>query len=607
MATQQGNDATTVWNVRHLASSCISIPEHADAVLTFAAQELASYLRRITGNDIRIVPRPELSAYSLAIAARGISSSLPPGPSCLRGYVIQPRTDTIFVRGETAGAVLRGVYRLLEQLGCVWSIHGRLFETVPARVEEKICFRETCETSRFLSVAYCSDILSWHYTQPELLRERVREDQELVDWMGKTGATRFFFIRHPFDTQSRIEELQKQFACRGIDVEVGGHILPTLLDRQWFAQHPEYFPLKYGGKRSETGNLCASHPRARQLVAEQAVRVLESLNGVKGLHVWGADVFGGGWCRCPNCQHLSPQEQSVLVCNAVAEELTKEGFEVPVYYLAYHDTIEPRLRIQPHPFVWCEFAPRERCYGHSIGDRTCGLNRHYYNALETYVQLFRRRVRVFEYYGDAILFFGCLVPVPHVIAQDVRTYEDLGVSELSFLQFGQFSRWAYAPNFTAFAAASQGASVDRALQQLWKQWHQNPNLLCQAFAELETTMRSLVRYGDIRVVPKRPAQRAELRAGLFAHLPRLSEIAAELDSAGLPSLQALALLVRYTQTVFEGVAHEIDTGTSAEAIYSHALNLLQSVDRTYKGVWGDLDLPVIHDIYKAAHLIPGWS
>ncbi len=607
MVARGGNRATFVWSARQLASCCICTPAQPHTTVSFAAEELARYLRRMVGGSIPVLARTELSEYSLAIAPLSPNFSLFPCPSRTQSFTIQPGPETISVHAASPSLLLHGVYRFLEELGCVWSPHGRSFEIVPRLGAKPIALPEYHSRPRFRSVAYCSDIITWHYTEPEFLRERVTEDEELIDWMAKTGATNFFFIRHPFDTRSVIDELRPHFDARGITVEVGGHILPILLDRGCFQQHPDYFPLSRSGRRNEAGNLCVSHPQARALVAQKARALLTASPGAGALHVWGADVFGGGWCHCHACQPLSPQEQSLLVCNAIAEQLDKDGCKIPVYYLAYHDTIEPHLRIQPHPLVWCEFAPRERCYGHSIDDRTCGVNQHYHNALQAYIQLFGGQVRAFEYYGDAILFFGCLVPIPHVIAEDIAAYQDLGVAELSFLQFGQFSRWAYAANFAAFGATTRGASVSAALQGLWRQWGAEAGILNTVFGELEKIMRTLVRYGDVRLPPKRLTQRRALRHALSIHLPRLTAIATELDSHHSPSLAALGLLVRYTQTVFEGVAHEIDTGNTAEVIFRHALNILQSVDRTVKGVWGDIDLAVIHDLYKAAPLVPGWS
>ena len=83
-------------------------------------------------------------------------------------------------------------------------------------------------------------------------------------------------------------------------------------------------------------------------------------------------------------------------------------------------------------------------------------NRRYAAALERYVELFDGRARLFEYYGDAILFAGCAVPMARVIDADLDYYQRLGIREITMLQFGAFSRWAYPLNFVTFAAKVTG-------------------------------------------------------------------------------------------------------------------------------------------------------
>lgn len=607
MVQQTAKQVTVEWTAQQLASSSVYIPCEPAPVVSFAAEELRRYLCRIIGRMLPLCSAVTVPPAAVAIAQNEPPVTLATGTPMPRGFRISPGPDTISVHAANPETVLQGIYRFLEGFGCIWSVLGRDQEFVPSRPADRFRFEELQCSPQFHTVAYCSDIVSWHYTQPDLYRERIAEDLDLLDWMAKTGATRFFFIRHPFDSKSVIEELAERCAQRGITVEVGGHILPTLLSREWFYQHPEYFPATHRGQRIDVGNLCASNPRARDIVGKGAVQFVSAAGHTAALHVWGADVLGGGWCRCNRCQKLTPQEQSVLVCNAVAEALEKEGLDTRVYYLAYHDTIEPRLRIEPHPRVWCEFAPRERCYGHAISDAQCGSNRYYHQGLLGYLEAFEKRVRVFEYYGDAILFFGCLVPIPEVIQQDVREYSKVGVAELSFLQFGRFSRWAYAPNFVSFAAATRGASTEVALEQLFARWNGDPRLLRRAFRNLEAVMCRLVRYGDIRIRPKRRAQRDELRAALATHLPQLGQVAESLAAGHTPSLQSLALLVRYTQTVLEGIAHELDSGGAAQAVFARALQILEAADRRFKGVWGEADLPVIHDLFNMAPFVAGWG
>src|SRR4029077_11113627 len=106
---------------------------------------------------------------------------------------------------------------------------------------------------------YTTDIMTFHYTQAEHLHDRLGDDRSFIDWMGKSGANTFFFIRHPFDTQSTIAELRPDFERRGIGVEYGGHIIPLLLPRTLYRDHPDYFPAAPDGARIDHGNLCTSN------------------------------------------------------------------------------------------------------------------------------------------------------------------------------------------------------------------------------------------------------------------------------------------------------------------------------------------------------------
>src|SRR5207247_1941398 len=126
--------------------------------------------------------------------------------------------------------------------------------------------------------------------------------------------------------------------------------------------------------------------------------------------------------------------QALATCNAVADTLGPGG---RVFHLAYHDTLEPPRAVRPDPRVWAEFAPRERCYAHALDDPACATNAAYRRALDAHLELFAGRVHVFEYYGDAILFGGCAVPLAEVVERDLDYYARAGVRGVSCLVFGQ--------------------------------------------------------------------------------------------------------------------------------------------------------------------------
>ena len=96
-------------------------------------------------------------------------------------------------------------------------------------------------------------------------------------------------------------------------MEYGGHVLQILMPREKFQSHPEYFPMAKDGSRMAGGNLCVSNPDAVRLVCEGALNYVREYPENELLHIWGADVSDGAWCKCPECKKLSPQMQYIDV------------------------------------------------------------------------------------------------------------------------------------------------------------------------------------------------------------------------------------------------------------------------------------------------------
>ena len=238
-------------------------------------------------------------------------------------------------------------------------------------------------------------------------------------------------------------------------------MLQLLLPRESFGAHPEFFPANAAGQRDRNGNLCASNAKALAIVCDRAIEYLRESPECALLHIWGADVSRGAWCRCGDCSAMSPQRQYLRVVNAIADAVAAQMPQgPPIAYLAYHDTIEPDPLLRPRPNVSFEWAPRERCYSHAIDDRVCEVNPRYLESLKRYLELFDGRGHVFEYYADAILFGGLACATPAVIASDLRAYIKLGVTSISCLTFGRHSVLAYPVNLEAFARATHSPSFE---------------------------------------------------------------------------------------------------------------------------------------------------
>ncbi len=320
---------------------------------------------------------------------------------------------------------------------------------------------KTTSAPAFTRRALVSDIMTWQYEKPDRFALHLAHDREFIPWMAAHGINAFSYIRHEPDTRLKIDELLPSLRERGIASEYGGHVLQLLLPRDRFDSNPESFPVGTGGKRNRRGNLCVSNTAALAIVRDGAVRYMRENPECALLHVWGADVWDGAWCRCRHCAQLAPQRQYMAVVNAIAAALAEGSAAAPpVAYLAYHDTLEPVAELDPLPNVAFEWAPRERCYSHAIDDPACAVNPRYLDSLKRYIDLFDGRGHVFEYYADAILFGGLGFATPAIIARDLRAYRALGITSVSCLTFGAYSVLAYPVNLEAFARGTQSPDFD---------------------------------------------------------------------------------------------------------------------------------------------------
>lgn len=448
----------------------------AGPVVRLAAGDLAAGLSLMLDAVVETEPVSGLAGGILRLARGRLDAAAAPVLSIVagrddftlvrelvrtRGSAVQnvPQSAAVLLAGGTERGALHAAVALLQQLGARFPLsRAPYFPRIDAAALDAV--EPFCVAPAFARRAIASDLMTWHYETPERFALHLEGDRHFVRWMAARGLNAFCLIRHTIDRRLKIDELVPICGERGIGCEYGGHVLPLLLPRLYFDSHPGFFPADASGKRNSGGNLCVSNPEALRLTSNGAVAYVEQNPECEMLHVWGADVWNGAWCQCGECAAMSPQIQYLKATNAIADALAAKAKSLPVAYLAYHDTIEPDPSLRPRANVHFEWAPRERCYSHSIDDSQCEVNPRYFEALKRYVELFEGRGHVFEYYADAILFGGIAAATPSVIAADLRAYRNLGVSGISCLAFGVHSAVAYPVNLETFARGSRNPDFE---------------------------------------------------------------------------------------------------------------------------------------------------
>ncbi len=591
-------------------------------VAALAVRDLSGGLAAMLGCEAGSSPDASIPRAEMRIDLGESADCEPGSPVALEGDSFDVSRQgggdgSIVIRAGTERGLIHAASNLLEKLGAQFP--PGVPPSYPRIDSARIGAIEPWSvTPAFKRRAFISDIMTWNYHFADRLDLHLRHDREFIPWMARRGINAFSYIRHPHDTRLKIDEVAPLLRERAIDVEYGGHVLQLLLPRDRFAEHPEYFPAGDDGVRVARGNLCVSNPGAVAIVRAGALAYVRENPENRLLHIWGADVWRGAWCRCGQCRELPPQIQYMSVVNAIAGALADDSDAPPIAYLAYHDTIDPHPGLKPRGNVWFEWAPRERCYSHAIDDPACEINPRYLESLKRYLEIFDGRGHVFEYYADAILFGGLGFATPAVVAGDLRAYHRLGITSISCLTFGAYSAMAYPANLEAFVRGSRELNFDPDATLADVSGGRHPRCapeMAAAYRAVERASKLCLDYADVMslVMPPERAvrKRDELRDAALTFneaIAAADQIALSMDTRLVDaekdlwrySSDVLAGLSDYLGALGEAGAERRVRGKAAVAKVTGAIERIREIDLEIKGTWGAYDLEWIRELWLSA-------
>ncbi|HSU91492.1 MAG TPA: DUF4838 domain-containing protein, partial [Sporolactobacillaceae bacterium] len=324
-------------------------------VTALASRDLSSGLAAMLGREVAASTDASLDRAEIAIDLSADAESSHPGRTSLSDDSFEVShhggdADSIAIRSANSRDLNHACADLLEKLGARFA-PGVAPSYPHIDVERLRTIEPWRVTPAFKRRAFASDLMTWNYSFADRLELHLRHDREFIPWIARRGINAFSYIRHAHDTRLKIDELAPPLRERGIYAEYGGHVLPLLLPRERFDDRPDFFPAGDDGVRIASGNLCVSNPEALAIVSQGALAYTREHPENKLLHIWGADVRGGAWCRCAQCRQLPPQLQYMKVVNSIATQLSADADAPPVAYLAYHDTIDPHPALHPHKNV----------------------------------------------------------------------------------------------------------------------------------------------------------------------------------------------------------------------------------------------------------------
>lgn len=404
--------------------AAIVVPRKATPTVEKAAQELADYVKKISGAALPVVPETKVPPGA-RIDVGPTEDAVKALPKFSAGdeerVILRSVPGGVMVGGGSDRAVLYGAYRLLETLGCRWLTPEPENELVPQT--PTIPFPKLDVDTR--------PAFAWR-----LFGARGKPEAE--SWGLKMGFNGLF---DPDATAINGACVYWPREVQGVHAFV--QIMPP---KKYFEAHPEWYPL-LGGKRvpcqSATGQLCLTAPGLADEFAANVLRLFDSDPTARLVSISPND--GYGWCECPACLELDRKlcgarttkqglarekpfmgDRLFWFANQVAERVGRKYPDRKLLVLAYVNYAEPPDTIRPAPNVVpfvCHYAPAD--YSRPIADPTSEPNSQF-NALVKRWAAITPEAMIYSYVSKS-MWWRLPRPVVAPFAADVKYYHQLGI------------------------------------------------------------------------------------------------------------------------------------------------------------------------------------
>jgi len=403
-------------------ASTIVVPRQASPTVRLAAEELAKYLKTMSGATVPIVEEGQtVSGVAVHVGATEAARAALPGD-------LAKATDSIFAKADGDRLILCGgsdrgtlftVYRFLEQaLGCRWLAPD--VEFVPERRTIRV------EPSALSGVPGFS------------MRTFGARGERQREWGLKMGMNGFFNAEDSDHTGNGYYMPKAVPGCHAYHRIVPG-------DR-YFAKHPEWFPL-VRGKRVPGDHLgpqlCVTAPGLADEFAKNVIAYFDEDPNLQLISISPNDCRG--WCECEDCLELDKRlcggrttkqglardrafmgDRVFWFANEVAKRVAVKHPDKLLLVLAYLEYAEPPDTAKPAPNVvpWlCHFAPAD--YSRPIGDPTSEPNAQFNGILKRWAKSAPHLL--FYSYVSKSMWWRLPRPVARSFAADVKHLHGLGI------------------------------------------------------------------------------------------------------------------------------------------------------------------------------------
>ena len=331
----------------------ITVPEKSNAVIDYAAGELAGTLKKVSGTAFTI-GKNRTKQFNIILGTPETSPEIAglqkdfkiPGAEAIDTIAVYARDNNLYLAGNNNRSVLYAVYTFLQkQLGVRWLWPGDDGEfitplkkyTIPADLAINFT-----PSFRIRAISPCH----WHRHVPTeiwMARNFLNGDSRTAAIRDKTGAIR----------------------------TGGGHRVIVYNAKKVFKSKPELFSL-VGGRRDVAGYVgCWSNPEFTAQVVENVAKLIRK-NNLEILNLFPGDITLR--CECEKCT-VNPDRSGRWYdyYYQLITELKKQFPKLKFAGIAYQEyRALPKTEVRGLEYV--EYCHYNRCYAHKITDPKCKIN-----------------------------------------------------------------------------------------------------------------------------------------------------------------------------------------------------------------------------------------
>ncbi len=328
----------------------IATEENPDECIVTAAEELQSYIKKVTGAELPVVTEKEITIDDKAILLGSTELTQKIKPMKTEdikedGFRFFSDGTHFIIFGEDSRGTLYGVYTFLEEYAGV-----RWFTPKLEKVPENKNLIIDANTDTLIEPSFAIRRNSPAYAD-DAFRARNKTNVSFHYEAEKYGGALTYVLW---------------------DVT-----LDRLVPDSLFAEHPEYFAMNPDGTRT-TDHVCLSHPDVLPIAVENARKYMRECERETSDHIHIGQKDNSNYCHCENCTALYEKYGAIsaptlIFTNNFADALDEEFPEFTFTFYAYGETERPpkdlTLKCNKNVVpVLCEL--HHACRSHTLG--TCG-------------------------------------------------------------------------------------------------------------------------------------------------------------------------------------------------------------------------------------------